>query len=304
MREHGSRSSEDDGARVRRESIEESAAPPIQTQVENVPGYTKPVADVSAAEAAAVPYETDIDDLRPDVVRDAADVAFGSRVMLESVIGADDRVPIADTTKLPWRMICALRIRFANGRNYVGTGWFIGPRTVMTAAHCVFVHDEGGWPREVEVIPGLNGTLRPFGSAIGRRFRAPSGWINSPDSDFDYGAIILDQDVGQRVGYFGYAVMNNTQLKATDANIAGYPADRDSATKQYFHARTLINATTKRLVYDIDTFGGQSGSPIYLNTGGQRVAVGIHTTGSSRSNSGTRITNAVFKNMTNWRNET
>jgi glutamyl endopeptidase len=301
MGEHGSRSSEDGRIDTREASAQES--PPLDTKVEEVPGYTKPVADVSAAEAAAVPYETDIEDLRPDKVRDAADVAFGRRVLLESVIGADDRVAIADTTKLPWRMICALRIRFANGRSYVGTGWFIGPRTVMTAGHCVFVHDEGGWPREIEVIPGLNGTTRPFGSAIGKRFRAPSGWIKNPDSDFDYGAIILDQDAGQKVGYFGYAVLNNTQLKTGDANISGYPADRDGATKQYFHARTIINATTTRLVYDIDTFGGQSGSAIYLNTGGQRVAVGIHTTGSSRSNSGTRITNAVFKNMTNWRNE-
>ncbi|HYH08182.1 MAG TPA: serine protease [Thermoanaerobaculia bacterium] len=303
MREHASRSSEVHEYELPESSALEAAMPALETQVEDVPGYTKPIADVSAAAAAAVPYETDVEDLRPDRVRDAADVAFGRRVLLESVIGADDRVAIPDTTKLPWRMICALRIRFANGRNYVGTGWFIGPRTVMTAAHCVFAHDEGGWPREIEVIPGLNGTVRPFGSVVGKKFRAPKGWIDGPDSDFDYGAIVLGEDVGQRVGYFGYAVLNNAQLKSTAANISGYPADRDSATKQYFHARTLINATPKRLVYDIDTFGGQSGSPIYLNMNGQRVAVGIHTTGSSRSNSGTRITKEVFDNMNKWRNE-
>lgn len=304
MPEHTSRSSEEKVRRAKPEAAPalEAGEAKMESRVENVPGYEKPAAPAPlAAEAAAFGEEGG-----PAPV-DAAAVAFGDRgrVFTEAVIGADDRVAISPTTGLPWRMICALRIRCADGASLVGTGWFIGPRTVMTAGHCVYVHEHGGWPTRVEVIPGLNGVQRPFGSATGTRFRAPGGWINSQDSDFDYGAIILDQDVGQRVGFFGFGVLSDAQTRASDLNISGYPADREGASKQFFHARTVINVTAKRLVYDIDTFGGQSGSPTWLNTGpNQRIAVGIHTTGSFRSNSGTRINRAVFNNMNRWRNET
>src|SRR5918912_3129628 len=74
----------------------------------------------------------------------------------ESVIGpTDDRVRILDTELAPWRMICALRMRGPTGAGAIGTGWFIGPRTVLTAGHCVFSnHFFGGWASSIEVIPG------------------------------------------------------------------------------------------------------------------------------------------------------
>jgi glutamyl endopeptidase len=54
-------------------------------------------------------------------------------------------------------------------------------------------------------------------------------------------------------------------------------------------------------VYDIDTFGGQSGSPIWQETQETGVvAVGIHTTGGVSSNSGTRISSDVMENLVNW----
>ena len=76
----------------------------------------------------------------------------------ETVIGRDERVRILDTDLAPWRMICALRMR-AQRRGTLGTGWFIGPKTVLTAGHCVFSTGFfGGWASTIEVIPGLNGS--------------------------------------------------------------------------------------------------------------------------------------------------
>ena len=76
----------------------------------------------------------------------------------ETVIGRDERVRILDTELPPWRMICALRMRGPSGAGAIGTGWFIGPRTVLTPGHCVFSRMFfGGWASTIEVIPGLNG---------------------------------------------------------------------------------------------------------------------------------------------------
>jgi V8-like Glu-specific endopeptidase len=56
----------------------------------------------------------------------------------ETVIGRDERVRILDTNLAPRRMICALRMRGPSGAGAIGTGWFIGPKTVLTAGHRVF----------------------------------------------------------------------------------------------------------------------------------------------------------------------
>ena len=56
---------------------------------------------------------------------------------LEKVQGADDRVRVANTSGVPWRCIAQLVIRYSDGRQGFGTGWFAGPRTVVTAAHCL-----------------------------------------------------------------------------------------------------------------------------------------------------------------------
>src|SRR5271157_3349706 len=91
------------------------------------------------------------------------------RPPFETVIDRDDRVRILDTELAPWRMICALRMQGGSGAGAIGTGWFIGPRTVITAGHCVFSnYFFGGWASTIEVIPGLNGngsdaSARPYG---------------------------------------------------------------------------------------------------------------------------------------------
>jgi len=48
--------------------------------------------------------------------------------IIEVIIGADDRVRITQTQKIPWRYYCALRIHMPNNKVYRGTGFFISRR--------------------------------------------------------------------------------------------------------------------------------------------------------------------------------
>jgi V8-like Glu-specific endopeptidase len=237
---------------------------------------------------------------------DAAVGSFGNPVVLELVIGNDDRVRVkqADMNNSPFRQICALRIRAKNGQLFVGTGWFIGPRAVATAGHCVYLHKEGGWAASIEVIPAKFGSSEPLGDMTASRFRAVDGWIDQKRPDFDYGVILLDDSTaGDRLGWFEVLAEPDDHLKGALANISGYPADRDDANFQFFHARALSNATPTRIEYDIDTFGGQSGSPVWISTPSGVAAVGVHTTGAATGNSGTRITEPVIDNFLAWRDE-
>lgn len=219
----------------------------------------------------------------------------------ESVCGRDDRVEVTNTTAVPWRWICKLIITFPNGARYGGTGWFIGPKAVMTAGHCVYSRSNGGWASQIEVIPGMRGASRPYGSMIGTSFRSVTGWTNNADPNYDYGCIILpNASLGNRVGWFGFAALTDASLNNLLVNNSGYPGDKPAGT-QWFNAGRITNVTARKLDYMLDTFGGQSGSPTWRLLNGQRHAVGIHAYGGC-PNSSARIVTAVFNNMMTWRN--
>ncbi len=227
-----------------------------------------------------------------------------TRDLDEVVIGVDNRVRINPTTSYPWRAICALRITARNGQRYIGTGWLVGPRTVITAGHCVYMHNEGGWASSIEVIPALNDASRPYGSCKSSNLRSVTGWTNDRNRDNDYGAIILPTNcrLGDTVGYFGFAVRNDSFLLNAALNLSGYPADK-GGNQQWWMAQKPNNVSSRVITYQIDTFGGQSGSPVWVLQNGQRYGVGIHTNGANSGNSATRIVQAVYDNILNWKNE-
>jgi len=225
---------------------------------------------------------------------------------LESIIGIDTRRQYTNTTDLPWRRICALRIQFPSGAAYRGTGFFIGPRAVATAGHCVYMHKEGGWARKVEVIPGANGSSRPFGQAVSTTFRSVGGWVNGKKPESDYGCIFLPAGAfAQNLGSFGFGAFDAPAILAKQAVLAGYPGDKPFG-ELWGDGRKIKTVTAKTLVYEIDTMGGQSGAPVYIKRRGQnggpiqRFVVGIHNYGSTSGNSATRVTAAVGERLQGW----
>lgn len=228
-----------------------------------------------------------------------ADAATLTYSQPETVCGADDRARITPANDIPWRWICKLFIRFAGDRRVVGTGWLIGPRTVMTAAHCLH-SQELGWAQSIEVVPGMDENRRPYGSQFGVSFRATRGWVDDPKPDYDYGAIILPDDtMGNRVGWFGFAALGDNELQGLAVHTSGYPGDKPSGT-QWYNAGGITQVEERRIFYMIDTMGGQSGSPVWRKVDGERHAVGIHAYGGC-PNSAARITTPVFNNMLSWR---
>jgi V8-like Glu-specific endopeptidase len=260
-------------------------------ELEQVPGFdpTRAMTEGMPAGVAAGLF---------DDYRSADELAPGF-AHIETVCGSDERVRISPATAVPWRWICQLFITFPDGGRFVGTGWLIGPRCVMTAGHCVYSRANGGWARRIEVVPGMDGASRPFGSAVGTAFRSVTGWTTSADPNFDYGCIILPTPLGNTVGYFGFANLNDASLNGLLANNSGYPADKPSGT-QWYNAGRVSSITSRKIYYMLDTYGGQSGSPVWRNLNGQRHAVGIHAYGGC-PNSATRINTDVYNNMLAWR---
>jgi V8-like Glu-specific endopeptidase len=238
------------------------------------------------------------------------------RPPFESVIGVDERIRILDTDLAPWRMICALRMQGASGAGAIGTGWFIGPRTVLTAGHCVFSnYFFGGWASTIEVIPGLNGTgpadvSRPYGCVSSQRFSSLDRWTESEDADFDMGCIHLDEPLGVKVGWFSLGALPPERLESFLVNVSGYPSDRGAGEEQYHGRNRVLQVTERRLFYEVDTYGGQSGAPVWIHEeeGAPPLAVGVHAYGTGgtpanlnvTANSAPRIIPEVLERLTEW----
>ncbi len=257
--------------------------------------------EAEAAESAAV---FAIDDLR-----DIGEASFGPPPPgLETVIGPDDRVKITNTAIYPWRANCSLLITARDNSMWIGTGWFNGPHTVITAGHCVFIKGSGvpgrdGWVKSIRVMPGRNGNALPYGAVTSSNLRSVLGWTRDGDQNYDYGAIILSTNLGNTTGWFGFGVYSDGDLTNSIGNLSGYPGDKPAGT-QWYHARKIVSVGARKVYYDIDTFGGQSGSAVYRIINGGRYAVAIHAYGVGGGvtlNSGTRITTPVFNNLLAWK---
>jgi V8-like Glu-specific endopeptidase len=223
-----------------------------------------------------------------------------TRAVMEAILQTgDDREPITDTLDFPWRCVCHLVITAQDDSHWVGTGWLASPRTLLTAGHCVYLHGNGGWAKQIEVYPARNGDDLPY-SYVSTDLRSVSRWTEDKNAKFDYGAILLPEDTP--VGYFGYESRSDGELLHSLVNVYGYPADKQEGTL-WGHYRQLGQVLPRTLVYNISTFGGQSGCPVFLKNGDDRVVVGIHNYGDVSGNSATRITDDVFDDIEAWKAE-
>ncbi|MBC7924562.1 MAG: serine protease [Bryobacteraceae bacterium] len=236
---------------------------------------------------------------------DVGVASFGPPAQFESVFGPDERVQIQETKKLPWRLSASLVITAADNSQWIGTGWFISPRTLVTAGHCVFIKNSGipgrdGFAKKIQVIPGRNASQAPFGAITATEFFTVKGWADSGLEVTDYGAIILPSAFSQNLGSFSFGVMSDATLLNSVANIAGYPGDKPSGTIWY-DKRKVGSVKPEKVFYSADTAGGQSGACVYVIRNRKRIGIAIHAYGGQTSNSGTRISADVFDNLMAWK---
>jgi V8-like Glu-specific endopeptidase len=237
---------------------------------------------------------------------DIGEASFGRPPdVAEIVHGPDDRIQITDTSLYPWRAHASLLITAADNSLWIGTGWFIGPHTLATAGHVVYITGSGvpgrdGWVTSINVLPGRNGSTLPYGSVTSSSFRSVTGWTTSGDQNYDYGAIVLPADLGSSTGWFGFGVWPDADLLDATGNISGYPGDKPPGT-QWYDARTIASVDARKVYYDIDSAGGQSGSAVYRIHNGGRYGIAVHAYGGATTNSGTRIVQPVYDNLVAWK---
>ena len=265
-------------------SLQWSSAPAMRPS-ENSPAFPTEETVGSAGSGPSAAAQADAD-LLVFGKREQRIKPKGIRIGSETIIGEDDRVKITDTQSRPWRMIAGLRLitRAPLTSTFIGTGWFIGPHTLLTAGHCVYSStDYDGWIGSIEVSSGRNGATFPYKTVTATKFFALQQWITSADPDYDIGCIQISEPLGNTVGFFKIASLSDADLNNALVNISGYPADLDNGRSQYFHANRVLRSSARRIYYDVDTYGGQSGSPVWVQDSAtsEPRAVAVHAYGTS-----------------------
>lgn len=193
------------------------------------------------------------------------------------ILGTDDRRVELRTKSPPWRSICSLEIATQRGP-FRGTGWLAGPRLVMTAGHCVYrLAEFGGWATSIRVSPGRNWQEQPFGSSVSTRFSCAADWLASGRREADLGCIHLAEPIGQSLGWLRFAAADPTQLAGAIVVASGYPEYAGSYDNLLTATGAVRAVAPGRIFYDVDTTDGQSGAPVWTQTGAaEPTVIAVH----------------------------
>jgi len=220
------------------------------------------------------------------------------------VFPPDGRQKITSVTDFPWRTICKLYIETQDSSYYIGSGAIIDEFHVLTAGHCVYFLDEGGWAAEIIVVPGKDGDNEPYGRANATYLRSYTGWTVGEMIEHDWAVITLNRSIGQLTGWMGRQTEDSSSSVYTGSlGTAGYPADLDFGESMYYDYDGGDRATEYNHWFWMDSFGGQSGSPVWRYDGGARYILSINAyeyIGGTDANFGTRLNADKFDQINMW----
>lgn len=206
-----------------------------------------------------------------------------------AIIGWDDRIPVGyyvDTAYYPWSAIVSIQATFPNGQSYIGSGALVGPNDVLTAGHVLYSPDDGGYATSVAVIPGRYGWYEPYGRIAAKSIQVDQTFVGERAftwvaENHDYGIITLGTNIGNSTGWLGTGYITNPAgLVGRYVESAGYPGDYFNGwdgSYMAYTAGTIDRATFTQLEFvdDLDTYPGQSGSPVIISEGEQTYIIGV-----------------------------
>jgi V8-like Glu-specific endopeptidase len=221
----------------------------------------------------------------------------------ESIIGADDRTLVTSVTTFPWSTVVKLYITASDGANGICSGEMIDAFHVMTAGHCAFLHDHGGWASSIRIVPGMDQTYWPYNYAWATNFRSYTGWTVDENHQHDWAVLTLDRNVGSFTGWMGRWTGDPSHSWYTGTlNVAGYPGDLDGGERMYYDSDTGRTADEFNHWYYMDTADGMSGAPVWVYSSGNRYITTVHAYGNdgSGSNHGTRLNQNKYDMINTW----
>jgi N-acetyl-anhydromuramyl-L-alanine amidase AmpD len=211
---------------------------------------------------------------------------------------------VQSTSFFPHSAICALRMTI-DGDQFSGTGFYIGDDRILTCGHNL------AGASSLTIIPGKNGDAEPFGSFTA----SPSDWVIHPKfnvsvarsspTGHDFDLAVIKVNTPPPNGEAFRILEELLECQDSPIIVCGYAAGTVDRNKQHLDgdAIRLLNNSGEVFMYNLQTEGGTSGSPVYYVVARDDEArqqcvlethlVGVHVDfvpGSSILNEGCRLT--------------
>lgn len=157
-----------------------------------------------------------------------------------TIFGSDDRY-LFDDQSFPWRTTGKVR---TVGK--WGSGTTIGPRHVLTASHVLnWTGGDDGGVAWVTFTPSYFDGSGPWGEIAATRviywLQAP-GSLTDQQTAFDYVVLIMEERIGEIVGYPGFRTYDDDWNGGSYWQYVGYPGELSSGERPAFQGGGVISS--------------------------------------------------------------
>lgn len=174
----------------------------------------------------------------------------------------DRKITGEDLNQFPYRSIGKMQMQFDPLRSFYGSGWVVAPRAFITAGHCIYDNDNGGWVEKAAFCPRYDASC-PKAWVVSTVYTL-QGWYADTDWAYDLAACVVTEPFTAEEPPIPFSIFLVPELKYVSI---GYP--RIPTDKHDFNGKRMWRSQGNLVSYDpvgiltaaCDLTSGASGGP-------------------------------------------
>lgn len=185
-----------------------------------------------------------------------------ARPYYEAIVGFDDRVLVADTSKAPFSSICLVKV----DRGWA-TGFLVHRRIVVVPSYAL---EETDLPSTLVYVAPTS-SVSPSGGVTPMRLIRRRTGVSSPN--FSYLILPEDSSVPKPTFILPERALTNELIASSLLHFGGYAHDRGGLV---YNTGNAVSVTGTHVYHLLDTGLGTGGSPIWIQDADRFVVVAVH----------------------------